>query len=60
MAQGPGPPQRPQVGAVDKDLADSEPTENTLIDRAVRLDPHLGQSMPLADDIDLISFSNFV
>jgi hypothetical protein len=49
------------VGAADEDRADdSEPTENTLIDRAVRVDPHLGHSMPSLDDIDLTSFSNFV
>jgi hypothetical protein len=36
------------------------PTENTLIARAVFVDPHLGQAIFSVELIDFTSFSNFV
>jgi hypothetical protein len=48
IPQGPGPPQRPHIGAAGAsdaadDLAPSAPTANKLSARAVLPDPHLGQ-----------------
>jgi hypothetical protein len=47
IAQGPGPPQRPQVpGELDEvDFADEELTANTLSVRAVFVEPQLGHSI---------------
>ena len=63
IAQGPGPPQRPHMGASDEpdDLLDpSAPTANTLSARAVFVDPHLGQLIFSSPFIERTSFSNCV
>ena len=62
MAQGPGPPQRPHMGASElaEDLADSAPTAKTLRLRAVCVEPHLGHFCLSAPFILRTNWSNFI
>ena len=63
IAQGPGPPQRPHMGASDEpdDILDpSAPTANTLSARAVLVEPHLGHFCGSVLLIDRTSWSNRV
>jgi hypothetical protein len=57
IAQGPGPPHRPQGADGVADLADSAPTAKTLSARAVCIEPHLGHFTSPVEVIDLASFS---
>jgi hypothetical protein len=62
IAQGPGPPQRPQSpgGFDDADLGDAELTAKTLSVRAVFMEPHLGHSIFSRPLIERTSFSKRV
>jgi hypothetical protein len=62
IAQGPGPPQRPQIPGADDDLAAdccAAPTAKTLKLRAVFCEPHLGHSTFCPSLMLRASFSNF-
>jgi hypothetical protein len=61
MAHGPGPPQRPQMPAGPSVvLCVWVPTANTLSERDVRVDPHLGHRTAASAEIDFTRRSNAV
>lgn len=60
IAHGPGPPHLPHIPGGNPPLlpAASDETANTLIARAVSVEPHLGHSASSGAPIVLTSFSN--
>ena len=60
IAQGPGPPQRPQVraGLDEVDFTDAELTAKTLSVRAVFFEPQSGHAICWRVVIERTSFSN--